>query len=336
MENFYNKAIEKWDKLALPLGSLGILQNNISKICSIQKTINPDISRKCVVVFCADNGIINQKVSQADHKVTSIVAYNMCEKKSAMCKMAEIAKSDIFIIDVGMKTPIFHKNLINKSIMKGTNDFFLEKAMSKEQVLEAIEVGEKFVGNNLNYDIFAIGEMGIGNTTTSSAVASIILDEIPENVTDFGAGLSNDGVLHKINIIKYAIFMHKPDKNDIIDVLTKIGGLDICAMIGVVLGCVKHQKVCLLDGFISLVAFICAEKLEKLAPKYVIASHISAYKNSDKILKKYHLEPTISANMRLGEGSGAVAIMPILDMAVKIFNEMPTFEDINIERYKKF
>lgn len=334
--DFYSLANEKWNNIAMPLGSLGILQEHVNKICNIQQTLNPHINKKCVAVFCADNGIVAQGVTQSESEVTSIVANNICHGKSGMCKMAEIANADVFPIDIGMKFPVDSDKIIQKSIMRGTNDFSKMKAMEKNQVLQAIDIGMEFVKNHLEYDVFAIGEMGIGNTTTSSAVASVILGINVNEVTDKGAGLSSEGVLHKISVIEQAIKKHTPDKNDVYDVLSKIGGLDICGMIGVIIACKKYKKICILDGFISLVAFICAEKIDSKISNFVISSHVSDYKLSGEILKSYNLNPIIHAQMRLGEGSGAVAIMPILDMAVKIFNEMPRFVDVNIDKYEQF
>lgn len=331
---FYQKAVEKWNNIAIPINSLGILQENICKICNIQQTLRPDISKKCVVVFCADNGIVHQNISQVGQEVTSLVAKNMILGKSSVCKMAEVAKIDVFPIDIGMNSE--KTGILDRRIMNGTNDFSTQKAMSKEQVLNAIKVGEDFVEQNLKYSVFAIGEMGIGNTTTSSAIASVLLDISVENITDLGAGLSKKGLEHKIDVIEKAINFHKPNKKNIFDVLSKVGGLDICGMIGIMLGCKKFGKMCILDGFITLVAYICAEKIENDILENIIASHTSGYKKSEEIMKNYKLQSVINANMKLGEGTGAVAVMPILDMAVKIFNEMPTFNEINIDNYEKF
>lgn len=333
--NFYEKSLEKWNSIAMPLGSLGVLQDNVSKICQIQQTLTPNISKKCVAVFCADNGIVAQNVTQSGQEVTTIVANNMCAGQSAMCKMAEIAKVDVFPIDIGINSCEVNEKVLKKRIMNGTNDFSQQKAMSSEQVWAAIEVGINFVSENLKYDVFAIGEMGIGNTTTSSAVASVMLGLPVAQVTDKGAGLSSEGITNKVSVIEKAIAKHCPNKEDAIDVLSKVGGLDICGMIGVMIGCEKYRKVCILDGFITLVAYICAEKINSEISDFVIASHISSYKFSDNMLEKYNLQPIINAKMRLGEGSGAVALVPILDMAVKIFNEMPLFSETKITQYEQ-
>lgn len=338
MENQYNlyfdSAQKKWSNIAIPLGSLGILQENISKICAIQKTLNPQIDKKCVVVFCADNGVVAQGISQTGSDVTSIVAHNMCIGNSAMCKAASICGCDVIPVDIGMKREINHHKILQKSIMPGTNDFSKMVAISREDVRKAINVGMKMVEENLSYDVFATGEMGIGNTTTSSAVASVLLGINPMEITGVGAGLSSEGLARKIDIIEKAIEFHKPDKNDVIDVLSKVSGLDICGMVGLILGCIKYKKVCILDGFISNVAALCAQKLDNSSRDFIISSHKSDYKSTEKLLLELNLKPIIDAGLRLGEGSGAVMCMPILDMAIKIFNEMPTFEETSIEAYK--
>lgn len=336
-----NKEIEKnaldyWDTIAMPLGSLGELQKDVAKICGILETLKPDISNKCVTVFCADNGIVSQGVTQvgSDSNVTFKVAENMCELKSVMCIMSKVANAKVIPIDIGMALKSNHPNMVQKSIACGTNDFSKTPAMTVEDVHKAIEHGIDVVRNNLDMNVFATGEMGIGNTTSSTAVASVLIDTDVEILTGVGAGLSKEGVLNKIEVIKNAINLHKPNKDDVYDVLAKVGGFDICGIVGLIIGCAKYKKVCILDGFLSTVAALCAYNINENVLDFLLASHVSDYKSSDLILKKLKLKPVIYAGMRLGEGSGAVSFMPILDMGVKVFNEMITFKQLEIEDYK--
>ncbi len=333
---FKLKAEEKWSHVAMPLGSLGILGDDVTKICAAERTITPEKRKKCVVVFCADNGVVEEGISQSQHDITTLVVKNMCTKDTSVCKMAQVAGADVFPVDMGMIDDVDDETIINMKVARGTANFAKKHAMTDEEVLKAIKNGIELskMLSEKGYNLFALGEMGIGNTTTSSAVASVILQKEPREMTGKGAGLSDAGVLKKIEVIKKAIEKHKPDSKNPIDVIKKVGGFDIAAMAGFIIGAAALKKMCVIDGFISSVGALCAIKMCPDTKDYILASHISGEKAGELILNEMGLKAPINAKLRLGEGTGAVMFMPLIDMALTMFNEMVTFEDINMEAYK--
>lgn len=209
--------------------------------------------------------------------------------------------------------------------------------MSREQAAQAVLIGIRKVKElaEQGYDLIATGEMGIGNTTTSSAVVSVLLDESVENVTGRGAGLSTEGLNRKIRAIKRAIEKHQPDKEDILDVLSKVGGLDIAGMTGAFLGGAIYHIPVLIDGFISSVAALCAVRMVPETADYILASHCSGEPAGRMVLEELKLPYLIDAKMSLGEGSGAVAAIPLLEMGVNVYRKMSTFEEIKVEQYEE-
>lgn len=330
------KAQEKWNAVAKPLGSLGLLEDAIMDICAIQGTLVPDIQKRAVVMFCADNGVVAQGVTQTGSEVTAIVAGNVCKGDTSVCNMSKIAHADVFPVDMGMITTVDHPRMRNCRIAAGTRDFSKEWAMTREEAIQGLETGIQLAGElkEQGYGLLATGEMGIGNTTTSSAVASVLLQRPPVELTGPGAGLSRAGVLHKIEVIENAIALHKPDRDDPIDVLAKVGGFDIAGMAGLCIGAAVYHVPCVLDGFISAVSALLAVRICPAVSDYLIASHVSAEPAGHLLLESLDKKPMITAGMRLGEGTGAVAAMPLLDMGLAVFNEMTTFEATNIEAYQ--
>lgn len=321
-ESFSKNAFTRWQSIAKPLGGLGVFENIVCQIAKVQKTNLPKIEKKALAIFCSDNGIVAENISQTDSSVTKIVYENMKKGESSVCKMAKVANCDVFPFDVGIEP-------------NGTKNFLKENAMTREECCSAILKGIE-IAQNLSkfYDIFSTGEMGIGNTTTSSAVLSALLSINPELVTGKGAGLSDSGLLHKIEVIKNGIKLRNPNPNDVIDVLSKVGGFDICAMCGFFIGGAIFGKPVIIDGFISSVAALCAVRLCPLVKEVLIPSHVSSELAGKIVLDELKLKPIVTAGMHLGEGTGCMTILPMLDMAFKVFYEMPTFDDIKIEAYK--
>lgn len=334
-ERYGQLAKQKWDSIAKPLGSLGLLEDAVVQICAGTRSITPNIEKRAVVVFCADNGIVAEGVTQTGSEVTAIVAKNLCTADTSVCKMAEVAHCSVVPVDVGMLTEVDHPKMVQASVGKGSNNFKNTVAMTREQAILAIEVGISCAIDlsNKGFQILATGEMGIGNTTTSSAVGSVLLGQSVEKMTGCGAGLSASGVQRKKKIIGDAIAFHQPNAEDPIDVLSKIGGFDIAAMAGLCIGAAYCKKVCIIDGFISGIASLIAAKLNHSVLDYLLASHVSAEPAGQIVLNALGKHPIITANMRLGEGTGAVAVMPLLDMSIAVFNQMATFDAINIDAY---
>ncbi len=329
-------AQKRWDSIAKPIGSLGLLEDAIINIAGLMGTADIDISKKAVVVMCADNGVVAQGVSQVGSEVTAVVAKNMTNGKTCLCEMAKIAQAKVVAVDVGMNIDV--DGVLNKKTAYGTKDMTIEPAMTKEQAISAINVGIDMVKQlkDEGYNLLATGEMGIGNTTTASAVCAVLTGKDVKTVTGKGSGLSDLAFETKKNAIVRAIEINKPNKDDGIDVLRTIGGFDIAAMAGMFIGGAINRIPIIIDGFISTVAAMVAKKIEPSCECAMVASHVSAEPAGKMALESLGIEPFLHAQMRLGEGTGAVALMPVLDMAAAVYKYMSTFSQINIEDYERF
>lgn len=327
-------AKQHWDGLGKPLGSLGRLEKALIQIAGIQRTGDVHIDRKALVIMCADNGVVEEGVTQCGQEVTATVAENFLDEKSCVAIMCRRAGTKICPVDIGMAvdTPRVEK----RKIAYGTKNMAKEPAMTREQAVAAIEVGiakaEELHAQG--YEILATGEMGIGNTTTSSAMTAVYLGLDVETVTGRGAGLSSHGLQRKIHAIKQAIAVNQPDPEDPLDVLAKVGGLDIAGMCGLFLGGAAQQMPVVMDGFISQVAALTAVRLVPECADYILASHVSEEPGANILLKALEKDAFLTCGMRLGEGSGAVALFPILDFASDIYHKMSTFVQADIVEYQ--
>lgn len=326
-----------WDTVAKPLGSLGRLEDMIVQIAGIMGSPRPDLSKKAVISFCADNGVVTEGVTQSGQEVTAIVARGFARGTTSVCRMAKIAGADVIPVDVGMATEVDEPNLLNCCIRRGTGSLATEPAMTREEAEQAILTGIQMVKihKDKGCRLLAAGEMGIGNTTTSSAIVSVLMGLAPEEVTGRGAGLSTEGLGRKINAIRRGIDCNCPDPNDALDVLSKVGGLDIAATVGLFLGSGIYHIPVLMDGFISAAAALAAVRLCPAIRPYLIATHCSDEPATQMVLEELGLAPIIHAGMRLGEGTGAVTMMPMLDMALAVYREAHSFEEIDLEAYTK-
>ena len=335
-EKAYDACIYHFDHIAKPVGSLGKLETLLAKIAGASGTPKIDLSKKCVLVFCADNGVLAQGVAQSTHDVTTAIANSLVRHTTSVNTMAAACGADVFPVDMGMIDQV--DGLIPHSIARGTNDISEGPAMTLEQAKQAILTGIHLVKERKEegYRIIATGEAGIGNTTTSSAILSVLLDVPVEKVTGRGSGLTDDGLLRKQNAIKKALEVNKPDASDALDVLAKVGGFDIAGMTGAFLGGAIYGIPVIMDGFISGVAALLAVKLCPYVKDYILPSHISAEPAGQMLMEALGLDPIIHANMRLGEGTGAVALMPLLDMAAAVYWNAASFDDINVEAYEKW
>lgn len=327
-------AKQHWDGLGKPLGSLGRLEKALIQIAGIQRTGDVHIDRKALVIMCADNGVVEEGVTQCGQEVTATVAENFLDEKSCVAIMCRRAGTKICPVDIGMAvdTPRVEK----RKIAYGTKNMAKEPAMTREQAVAAIEVGiakaEELHAQG--YEMLATGEMGIGNTTTSSAMTAVYLGLDVETVTGRGAGLSSHGLQRKIYAIKQAIAVNQPDPKDPLDVLAKVGGLDIAGMCGLFLGGAAQQMPVVMDGFISQVAALTAVRLVPECADYILASHVSEEPGANILLKALEKDAFLTCGMRLGEGSGAVALFPILDFASDIYHKMSTFVQADIVEYQ--
>lgn len=335
-KEIYKACEYKWDHIAKPVGSLGKLEELVCNIAAASGTADVDISKKCVLVFCADNGVLAQGVAQSTHDVTTAIARSLVRRTTSVSVMAKACGADVFPVDMGMVDKV--EGLLPYSLQKGTADISQGSAMSREDAIKAICTGIELVGmrKQEGYGLIATGEAGIGNTTTSSAILSVILDKPVAEVTGRGSGLTDAGLLRKQKAIEQAIQVNQPDKEDVIDVLSKVGGFDIAAMTGAFLGGAIYHVPVIMDGFISGVAALCAVRLCPEVKGYILPSHISAEPAGQMLMKELGFAPMIHGNMRLGEGTGAVALMPLLDMAVAVYKNAASFDDIQVEAYEKW
>ncbi|MEG2097426.1 MAG: nicotinate-nucleotide--dimethylbenzimidazole phosphoribosyltransferase [Pseudoflavonifractor sp.] len=325
-----------WDAVAKPLGSLGLLEESIIRIAGITGSAEIDLSRRAVVVMCADNGVVAEGVTQTGQEVTAIVAENMSSGDTSVCHMAGLAHAEVIPVDIGVARPLTGAKILQRNIMRGTANMVKGPAMTRAQAVAALETGIHLALElkAQGYQILATGEMGIGNTTTSSALVSVLLGKDPAEVTGRGAGLSSAGLERKIKAIETAIAVNHPDPADGVDVLAKVGGLDIAGLAGVFLGgAVCHIPV-LVDGFISSSAALVAAAICPAAKDYMLGSHASNEPAGRMVLDALGLTPFLYAGMCLGEGTGAVAVLPLLDMGLCVYREMASFEAVKIDAYQ--
>ena len=326
----------RWDSIAKPLGGLGLLEEAVIRIAGMTGSADVDLGRRAVIAMCADNGVVAQGVTQTGQEVTAIVTENMSSGCTSVCRMAKVAGCEVFRVDIGVAVEVHGERIRQSCIRRGTADFTKGPAMTREEAERAIMTGAELVRelHGKGYGLIGTGEMGIGNTTTSSAVVSVLLGKEPELVTGRGAGLSSEGLRRKIEAIATGIAVNEPDKNDPVDVLAKVGGLDLAGLCGVFLGGAAFKVPVVIDGFISSAAALCAACICPDAADYMIGSHASNEPAAAMVLDKLGLRPFLYAGMFLGEGTGAVAVMPLLDMAIAVYREMSTFDDVSIEAYQ--
>ena len=335
-EKAMKEAYDRWLAIGKPLFSLGKLETVVTKIAGIKGTSDYKLQKKGLLIMCADNGVVEEGVTQTGQEVTAIVADNFTHHATSVCAMCDVAGVDVLPIDIGMVVDVPSVTKKEQKVCYGTRNFAKEPAMTKEEVCQALFVGIEAVKKckEEGYDLLATGEMGIGNTTTSSAVASVLLNQEPGVMTGRGAGISAEGLHRKIKVIEDAIKLHQPDPEDAMDVLSKVGGLDIAGLTGVFLGGAIYHIPIIIDGFISSVAALCAVRMNPNTADYMLASHVSKEPAGKLVLDALGLSPMLTCDMCLGEGSGAVAAIPVIEMGLSVYRQMGTFEDIQVERYQ--
>lgn len=322
------EAQEELDRKMKPNGSLGTLEDIAVKLAGISGFPVKKINKRCHIVASADNGVIEEGVSSCPLEYTRIVSEAMLNKIAAIGLLTKTIGVDFNLVDIGIKDsiPRDYPNLYRKNIKKGTNNFCKEPAMTQEECVKAIMVGVELIKEKAEagYDIFSNGEMGIGNTSTSSAVLYSFTKGDIDKIVGRGGGLSDSGLIKKKKIIvesceKYDTFNMEP-----IDILTHVGGLDIACMVGMYIGAARYRKPMLVDGFISSVAALAACKIEPKIKDYIIATHMSEEPGMELVLKELGEEAFFNMKMRLGEGTGAVLAYPIIDCAIEVINGMKT------------
>jgi len=328
----------RWNSIAKPLDSLGLLEDAVVRIAGICGSSVVSLDKKCLVIMCADNGVVAQGVTQAGSEITAIVTENFASGRACVCPMAKRVGVHVYPVDIGVQRDIDHSGVINKKIMYGTQDFTTEPAMTRQQAAAAIETGIEmaFEMKRRGYQIIATGEMGIGNTTTSSAIGAVVFDKPVEEATGCGSGLSEEGLKHKISVIKKAIALHAPAPSEPMDVLSMLGGLDIAGMAGLFIGGASCGLPVVIDGVISSIAAYLAAQIAPACKAYMLASHVSKEPLGIIALQKLGLKPMLTCEMGLGEGTGAVAALSLLDLSLSVYKDMYSFTDTGIEQYMEF
>ena len=316
--------------LAKPPESLGRLEALSIQLAGITGKIHNRMERTHLLVFAADNGVVEEGVSSAPQSVTLQQTINLTRAKTGASTLCRHFGVGITVCDVGVNAEIHDKAVLNRKIAYGTHNIAKMPAMAREQAITAILTGAG-VAIHTEADALGVGEMGIGNTTTSAAVLSVLLDVPPEQVTGRGGGITDEAFQRKKEVIRRAIETNRPDKADVIDVLSKVGGLDIAAMCGAFLGAAATRRPVVIDGFISAVAALCAVRLKPEARHYLVPSHASFEIGYTLAMQAMDLQPMLLLGMRLGEGSGCPLAFQVLDAACAIINEMATFQQAGID-----
>ncbi len=323
------------DSLSKPLGSLGRLEDIVRKLAGITGEIYPCVDKKAIVIMCSDNGVVEEGVSSCPKDVTSKVTRNFFRGITGINAFAKHTGSDIVVVDIGVDDDIDCEGLVKRKIRKGTWNIAKGPAMTRDEAIKAIEVGISVVGElaKKGVNLLGTGEMGIGNTTTSSAVSTVLTNSKAEDMVGRGAGLSDEALRKKISIVKKAIEVNSPDLNDPVDVLSKVGGFDIAGLAGCFIGASAYRIPILIDGFISATAALVAVRMEPKVQNFIFPSHGSAEPGSKKVLEALGFEPMLNLKMRVGEGTGAALAFHIFDCAVSVYRNMGTFEDAYIDKY---
>lgn len=347
-EEIRRKVLANWDHVAKPLNGMGRFEALVAQIGAVSRRERPDIGKKAVIIMCADNGIVAEGISQSGQEVTFAVAKNMAKRKSSVGRMAERIGADTIPVDIGMNCKETIPGVLERKIRYGTRNFNVEPAMTQEEALKAVFTGIRLAADckEKGYGILATGEMGIGNTTTSSAVAAALLGCDVSEVTGRGAGLCDEKLAHKREVIARALDRyHLKEKEGekaegmekkALRILEAVGGFDIGGLAGVCLGGALFHIPVVLDGVISMVAALLAERILPGTCGYLIPSHKGKEPAMEKICRELGLRPVIEGEMALGEGTGAVMMLSLLDLALAVYEDGATFSDIRVAQYERY
>lgn len=328
-------AHKKWACVAKPLGSLGALEEAVERLAGVQGTPEVEVAPRCVAVMCADNGVVAQGVTQTGPEVTAKVAAHIARGTSSVCVMAKAARADVFPYDVGMLTEV--PGVPTLKVARGTRSIACGPAMGRGEAIACVEAGARVAADlaGQGYRLVGAGEMGIGNTTTAAAMACALTGISAQAAVGRGAGLSKDGLARKVAAVAGALEVNAFDAADPLDVLSKLGGFDIAAMAGLFLGCAASRTMAVVDGFISSVAALTAQRICPASRHYMLASHRSAEPGAAAVMEELGLRPVVDAGMRLGEGTGAVCLFPLLDMACALYRDGMSFAEYDMDAYRE-
>jgi nicotinate-nucleotide--dimethylbenzimidazole phosphoribosyltransferase len=327
------KAQARLDRLTKPLGSLGRLEELAASYVAISGELKPNVPRGVVFTFAADHGVTLEGVSAYPREVTPQMVLNFLRGGAGVNVLARHAGVDVRVVDIGVDYEFGAvPGLLARKVMKGTNNLAVESAMTRSQAEQAVMIGVELATEVVREGIGLIGtgEMGIGNTTPSAAITAVMTGRPVADVTGCGTGIDESSRRHKIAVIERALDRHRPDMMDPLDVLTKVGGLEIAGLAGVILGAAAARVPIVLDGFIAGAAALIAVGLQPLCREYLIASHRSVEQGHRVVLDHLRLKPLLDLDLRLGEGTGACLGMDLVCAAIKIYTEMATFDEAGV------
>ena len=316
-------------RLAKPPGSLGRLEEISIQLAGITGRVHNALNKKQLLVFAADNGVVAEGVSSAPQSVTKQQTINLMRGKTGAAVLAKHFGCGLTVCDVGVNADIYESAVLNRKIAYGTQNICTGPAMTREQTLQAILTGAE-IARTVDADVIGVGEMGIGNTTTSSAVLAVLLGADVEAVTGRGGGITEESFRKKKAVIRTAIEVNRPDRDDVVGVLSKVGGFDLAAMCGAFLGAAAARRPAVIDGLISAAAALCAVRLCPNVRGYLVPSHASFEIGYRLAMEAMDLRPLFDLGMRLGEGSGCLLAFQVLDAACAVINDMATFDEVGI------
>ena len=316
-------------RLAQPPGSLGRLEEISIQLAGITGHVHNALNKKQLFVFAADNGVVAEGVSSAPQSVTKQQTINLMRGKTGAAVLAKHFGCGLTVCDVGVNADIYESAVLNRKIAYGTQNICTGPAMTREQTLQAILTGAE-IARTVDADVIGVGEMGIGNTTTSSAVLAVLLGADVEAVTGRGGGITEESFRKKKAVIRTAIEVNRPDRDDVVGVLSKVGGFDLAAMCGAFLGAAAARRPAVIDGLISAAAALCAVRLCPNVRGYLVPSHASFEIGYRLAMEAMDLHPLFDLGMRLGEGSGCPLAFQVLDAACAVINDMATFDEAGI------
>lgn len=316
-------------RLAKPPGSLGRLEEISIQLAGITGHVHNALNKKQLLVFAADNGVVAEGVSSAPQSVTKQQTINLMRGKTGAAVLAKHFGCGLTVCDVGVNADIYESAVLNRKIAYGTQNICTGPAMTREQTLQAILTGAE-IARTVDADVIGVGEMGIGNTTTSSAVLAVLLGADVEAVTGRGGGITEESFRKKKAVIRTAIEVNRPDRDDVVGVLSKVGGFDLAAMCGAFLGAAAARRPAVIDGLISAAAALCAVRLCLNVRGYLVPSHASFEIGYRLAMEAMDLRPLFDLGMRLGEGSGCPLAFQVLDAACAVINDMATFDEAGI------
>lgn len=322
-------AEEHQARLAKPPGSLGRLEELSIQLAGITGRVHNALNKKQLLVFAADNGVVAEGVSSAPQSVTKQQTINLTRGKTGAAVLAKHFGCGLTVCDVGVNADIYESAVLNRKIAYGTQNICTGPAMTREQTLQAILTGAE-IARTVDADVIGVGEMGIGNTTTSSAVLAVLLGADIKAVTGRGGGITEDSFRKKKAVIRTAIEVNRPNRDDVVDVLSKVGGFDLAAMCGAFLGAAAARRPAVIDGLISAAAALCAVRLCPNVRGYLVPSHASFEIGYRLAMEAMDLRPLFDLGMRLGEGSGCPLAFQVLDAACAVINDMATFDEAGI------